>query len=98
MQVYNVRKLHFQANLCEAFAEDKNRPYCRELVLGWASLQKTVFNHSKQDFNQNVEEVLTCYIFTYIAQNLGTCLGIKDRLLSILTFDYINNKFKYIDL
>jgi len=24
MQVYNVRKLHFQANLCEVFAEDKS--------------------------------------------------------------------------
>jgi len=23
--VYNVRKLHFQANLCEGFAEDKQQ-------------------------------------------------------------------------
>jgi len=41
MQVYNVRKLHFQANLCEVFAENK---YCGDLVLGWEVLQKTVFN------------------------------------------------------
>jgi len=27
MQVYNVRKLHFQANLCEVFAEDKQQHY-----------------------------------------------------------------------
>ena len=45
MQVYNVRKLHFQANLCEVFAEDKQQHYCGVLVLGWAVLQKTVFNH-----------------------------------------------------
>jgi len=25
MQVYNVRKLHFQANLCEVFAKDKQQ-------------------------------------------------------------------------
>jgi len=43
--VYNVKKLHFQANLCEAFAEDKKQRYCGELVLGWAILQKTLFNH-----------------------------------------------------
>ena len=45
MQVYNVRKLHFQANLCEVFAEDKQQHYCEDLILGWAVLQKTVFNH-----------------------------------------------------
>jgi len=28
MQVYKVRKLHFQANLCEVFAEDKQQHYC----------------------------------------------------------------------
>jgi len=29
MQVYNIniRKLHFQANLCEVFAEDKKQQY-----------------------------------------------------------------------
>jgi len=45
MQVHNVRKLHFQANLCEAFAEDKQQHYCGDLVLGWAVWQKTVFIH-----------------------------------------------------
>ena len=45
MQVYIVRKLHFQANLCEVFAEDKQQHYCGDLVLGWVVLQKTVFNH-----------------------------------------------------
>jgi len=34
MQVYNVRKLHFQANLCEVFADDKQQRYCGDLVLG----------------------------------------------------------------
>jgi len=29
-----VRKLDFQANLCEAFAEDKKQHYCGDLVLG----------------------------------------------------------------
>ena len=33
--VYNVRKLDFQANLCEAFAEDKKQHYCGDFVLGW---------------------------------------------------------------
>jgi len=45
MQMYNVRKLHFQANLCQVFAEDKRQHYCGDLVLGLAVLQKTVFNH-----------------------------------------------------
>jgi len=36
MQMYNVRKLHFQANLCEVFAEDKQQHYCGDLVLEWA--------------------------------------------------------------
>jgi len=34
--VYNVRKLDFEANLCETFAEDKKQHYCRDLVLGSA--------------------------------------------------------------
>jgi len=36
MQVYkiNIRKLHFQANLCEVFAEDKKQHYYGDL--GWA--------------------------------------------------------------
>jgi len=40
MQVYNInlRKLHFQANLCEFLAEDKKQHYCGDLVLGWADL------------------------------------------------------------
>ena len=32
--VYNVRKLDFQANLCEAFAEDRKQRYCGDLNLG----------------------------------------------------------------
>jgi len=35
MRVYNVRKLYFQANLCEVFARQKQH-YCGDLVLGWA--------------------------------------------------------------
>jgi len=42
---YNVRKLHFQANLCEVFAENKQQHYCGDLASGWVVLQKTVFNH-----------------------------------------------------
>ena len=38
MQLYNVRKLHFQTNLCEGFVEDKNRHYCGGSLLGWAVL------------------------------------------------------------
>jgi len=45
MQVYNVRILHFQANLCEVFTEDTQQHYCGDLGLGWAVLQKTVFHH-----------------------------------------------------
>ena len=44
MQVYHVKKLHFQVNLCEVFAGDKQQHYCGDLVLRWAVLQKTVFN------------------------------------------------------
>jgi len=34
-----------ESYLCELFAEDKQQHYCGDLVLGWAVLQKTVFNH-----------------------------------------------------
>ena len=33
--VYNVRKLDYQANLCEAFAEYKKQHYCGDSVLEW---------------------------------------------------------------
>jgi len=45
MQVYNVRNLQFQVNLCDVSAEDKQQHYGGDQVLGWAVLQKTVFNH-----------------------------------------------------
>jgi len=32
-----VRKLDFQADLCEAFAEGKKQHYCGDLVLGWGA-------------------------------------------------------------
>jgi len=40
MQVYNIniRKLHFQENICEVFAEDQKQQHCGDLVLGWADL------------------------------------------------------------
>jgi len=38
-----VRKLGFQSNLCETFAEEKKAPLWR-LSLGWGVSQKTVFN------------------------------------------------------
>jgi len=38
MQVYNVRKLHFPANLCEVFTEDKKQHCCGDLDLRWAVL------------------------------------------------------------
>ena len=34
MHVYNVRKFHLQANLCEVFAEDEKQHYCGDFVLG----------------------------------------------------------------
>jgi len=34
-----------ESYLCEVFAKDKQQHYCGDLVLGWAVLQKTVFNH-----------------------------------------------------
>jgi len=45
MQVCNVRKLHFQANVYEVLTEDKKQDYCGSLCLGWAFFQETVFNH-----------------------------------------------------
>jgi len=45
MQVHNVRKLHFQTNLCQGLAENKQQRYCGDLVLRWVVLQKTVCNH-----------------------------------------------------
>ena len=48
--VYNVRKVDFQANLCEAFDEDKKQHYCGGLVWGWGVSHKTVFNHEWTGF------------------------------------------------
>ena len=56
--MYNVRKLHFQANLCEVFAEDKQH-YCGDLVLEWAVYQRLSSTINKQDFYQNFRQVLT---------------------------------------
>jgi len=33
--MHNVRKFDFQANLCEAFAEDKEQHCFGDLVFGW---------------------------------------------------------------
>jgi len=33
MQIYNAKKLHLQANLCEVFAESKKQSYCGDIVL-----------------------------------------------------------------
>jgi len=41
--VYNVRKIHFQANLCEAFAEDRKQHYYGDLVLGWGVLSSSLY-------------------------------------------------------
>jgi len=48
---YNVRELDFQANLCEAFVEDKKQHCCGDLV--WdGELSKRLFSTiSEQDFN-----------------------------------------------
>ena len=35
MLVYIVLESYFQANRCEAFAEDKKQHYCGDLVLVW---------------------------------------------------------------
>ena len=43
--MYNVRKLDFQANLCEAFAEDKNAALLWSLSFGMGSLSKDYFQH-----------------------------------------------------
>jgi len=56
MEVYNVRKLHFKAKLCEAFAEDKQQHYCGDLILGWAVCKRLSATISKQDFNQALEK------------------------------------------
>ena len=41
MQAYNVRKFHFQANICEVFAEDKQQQQGRTQggVGGWNPLE-----------------------------------------------------------
>jgi len=33
MQIYNVKKLHLQENICELFAENKKQKYCGNIVL-----------------------------------------------------------------
>jgi len=40
MQVYKVKKLHFQANLCEVFAEAKQQHYCAAVCLRMSSFAK----------------------------------------------------------
>ena len=70
MQVYKVRKLRFQANLCEAFAEKKQQHYCGDLVLGWAIFQKTDFNHQERGFPSKLERSIDLAIYCPIAQNL----------------------------
>jgi len=64
--VYNIRKLDFLANLCEAFAEDKRQRYCGDLVLGGEFSTRLFSTISEQDFNQNVGEVAySIYLAVY---------------------------------
>jgi len=60
MQIYNVKKLHLQANLHDVFAEDKKQNYCGDLVFYDGQFSKRLSSTiNKQDLNQNVGEVLT---------------------------------------
>jgi len=38
MQDYIVGMLHFRANLCDVFSENKKQYYCGGIVSGWAIL------------------------------------------------------------
>jgi len=53
MHVYNIniRKLHFQANICEVLAEDKKQHYYEDLDVGWADL---LFMKSSRTITLNV--------------------------------------------
>ena len=53
-------ELDFQANLCEAFAEDKKQHYSWDV-----ELITRLFSISEQDFNQNVAEV-ACSIYVAV--------------------------------
>jgi len=37
--------VHFSGKSLRSFVEDKKQYFCGDLVLGWAVLQKAVFNH-----------------------------------------------------
>jgi len=63
--VYNVRELHFQKNLCEAFAEDKKQHYCGDLVLEWAVLQECLLPLVNRISIKTLEKYLPSYILTY---------------------------------
>ena len=65
--IYYCRKLDFQANLWEAFSEDKKQHYCGDLVLGWAVLQKTVFNLLVNRVSiKTLEKQPTVFTYLYI--------------------------------
>jgi len=60
MQIYNVKKFHLQANLCEVSVENKKQNHCGDIVLveDWQFCKRPSSTISKQDLNQNVGEVL----------------------------------------
>ena len=59
--VCNVKKLHFQANLCEIFAEDKKH-YCGYLVLGGQFYKRLSSTISKQISVRTLEKCTWLYI------------------------------------
>jgi len=60
--VHTMLELDFQANLCEAFAEDKKQHYSWDVEL----ITRLFSIISEQDFNQNVAEVAySIYVAVY---------------------------------
>jgi len=64
-RVHNVRKLHFQANLGEAFTGDKKQPFCGHLVLAWAVFQDCLQLLENRISIKTLEKYLPNYILTY---------------------------------
>ena len=86
--VYNIRKLDFQANICETFAAGQMQHYYGELVLGRGVFTRLFSTIREKDFNQNVGEVAySIFLAVYwpIAQNVGTWLGKRIKYTFILT-------------
>jgi len=81
MQVYNVKKLYFQANLCKVFAEDKS-----STIVACYSLRMGTFAKLPSRFQSKCGRSIDLAMYWPITQSLAELLFYTQNLFFCETF------------